>query len=63
MRAVILDTNGFLRLILDDVKDQADRVEDIVKRAKKNQIRIFVPQIILFEMNFVLQKYYLFKKQ
>lgn len=63
MKSVILDTNCFLRLILYDLPSQADQVKDLIKKAKKEQIQILVPQIILFEIDYILQKYYLFRKE
>ncbi len=63
MKSVIIDTNGFLRLLLNDIPEQADRVEDLIKKAQKKQVSLLVPQIIIFEINFILQKYYLFEKQ
>lgn len=63
MKAVILDTNGFLRLLLNDIPEQADKVERLIKKAKEEKITILVPQIILFEIHFILQKYYLFETE
>lgn len=63
MRKVILDTNGFLRLLLNDIPEQADRVEHLIEKAKEEKIIILVPQIIIFEINFILQKYYLFERE
>lgn len=63
MKSVILDTNCFLRLFLDDIPKQADEVEKLIKRAEKGRINIFIPQIILFEINYIFQKYYVFPKQ
>lgn len=63
MRRVIIDTNGFLRLLLDDIPEQANEIESLLKRAKKNEIEIFLPQIIVFEIVFALEKYYRLNKE
>jgi|SRR6185312_15262179 len=62
MKSVILDTNGFLRMLLNDIPEQADQVVELIKKAKAAKVQILVPQIIIFEINFILEKYYLFKK-
>ena len=46
MKSVIIDTNGFLRLLLDDIPHQADQVEELIKKAKKGHIKIIVPVIL-----------------
>lgn len=58
MNTVVIDTNGFIRLLLNDIPLQADKVEQFIKQAKKDQVKIIVPQIILFEIEFTLRKYY-----
>ena len=63
MKSVILDTNGFLRLFLNDIPEQAEKVESLVKKAEAQKLIILVPQIILFEIHFILLKYYLIEKQ
>lgn len=62
MKKVILDTNGILRLFLDDIPKQADQVELLLKQAKKGEIKLMIPQIVVFEVNFALKKYYHFEK-
>lgn len=63
MKAVVIDTNAFLRLLLNDIPQQADRVEHLIRQAKRKEVRIIVLQIVLFEIDFVLRKYYNFEKQ
>lgn len=62
MSVLIADTNIFLRLILDDVPKQADEVERLLEKVKKDKTKIEVPQIIIFEIEFALSKYYKFSK-
>lgn len=63
MKSFVIDTNAFLRLLLDDIPKQADVVKKLIKQAKKEQVRIIVPQIVVFEIDFILRKYYGFEKQ
>lgn len=63
MKSVIIDTNGYIRLFLNDIPEQVDLVEKIIRQAKKEQITIHVPAIILFEIHFTLQKFYKLEKQ
>ena len=62
VKKCILDTNCFLRLFLNDIPEQANQVEEVLEQAKKKKVEIFVPQIILFELHFALEKYYHFPK-
>lgn len=62
MKTYIIDTNGFLRFILNDIIDQANKVESLITRAKKNKVILLIPQIVIFEISFALEKYYHFTK-
>lgn len=63
MNSVIVDTNAFLRFILNDIPNQKKQFEKILLKAKKSEIILLVPQIIIFEIDFVLEKYYKFSKE
>lgn len=63
MKRLLLDTNALLRFFLDDIPKQKDIVEDILKQAQKRFVVVHVAQIVIFELNFVLDKYYNFPKQ
>ena len=58
----VLDTNGFLRFLLNDIPKQAEEVNKLLVKAKARKIEIYVPQIIIFEIEFALDKYYKFPK-
>ena len=58
MKKIIIDTNGFLRLFLNDIPDQANKIESLIVQAKKGTLHIYIPQIIVFEIYFALTKYY-----
>lgn len=62
MKTIVLDTNSLIRYLLDDVPDQANQVGLLLNKAKKNEIGIFIPQIVVFEIEFALSKYYKFSK-
>src|SRR3989344_5136999 len=60
MRRIIVDTNVFLRFLLGDIPSQKKEAENLFKMAQKGSIKIIVPQIIIFEIEFILRKYYRF---
>lgn len=63
MKHYLLDTNVILRFILDDVPEQKKSVEIFFQKAKNNQVRLSIPQIVIFELDFILEKYYLIEKE
>ncbi len=58
MKRILLDTNGLLRFLLDDIPFQKRPVEQLLQRAKNKEVYILVPEIIIFEVEFALNKYY-----
>lgn len=63
MTRILLDTNAFLRILLNDIPSQADQVEKLIKEAKRGKVELLVPQIVIFEIAFALEKYYHFPKE
>lgn len=63
MKRIIVDTNVFLRFLLEDVPQQAEQAEKLFKKAKHKKIEAFVPGIVVFEVQFTLEKYYGFSKE
>lgn len=63
MRKIIVDTNAFLRFLLNDIPAQKITVEKLFIQAKEKNLKIIVPQIVLFEIEFVCRKYYNFSKE
>lgn len=59
----LLDTNAFLRILLNDIPNQADQVEKLIKKAKREKVELLAPQIVIFEITFALEKYYHFAKE
>lgn len=62
MKSVVVDTNAFLRFLLNDIPGQADKVAWLFNQAKLRRLNIWVPQIVIFEVMFALEKYYKFPK-
>lgn len=62
MKKLVIDTNGFLRYLLNDVPSQANKIEAFFQRAKEGRLNLLVPQIIIFEIAFALDKVYKFPK-
>lgn len=58
MSSVVLDTNAFLRFLLNDIPSQTDEVVKLFTKAKSKEVEIFIPQIVIFEIEFALDKYY-----
>jgi len=62
IKKIVVDTNAILRFILNDVSSQAKQTEGILLKAKDKKIEIVAPQIVVFELQFALEKYYRFGK-
>lgn len=63
MKEVIIDTNVILRFFLNDIPEQKIIVEALLQKAKNKTIFITIPQIVIFELDFILEKYYEFHKE
>ncbi len=62
MNTLIADANLFLRFLLNDIPNQYSIAKKLFSKAKNGQLEIIVPQIIIFEIAFSLDKYYHFPK-
>lgn len=58
MKRTIADTNAFLRVLLNDIPNQKKAFELVLQKAQKNDIYLIVPQIVIFEIEFVLRSVY-----
>lgn len=63
MKPIIADANAFLRFILNDNPDQKKVFNKLLQQAKQDKITLIVPHIVIFEMDFILEKYYEFSKE
>ena len=63
MKRFLTDANAFLRFLLDDIPGQKKAFEKLLQKAKRKEVILFVPQIVIFEIDFILEKYYQFSKE
>lgn len=63
MKLYYVDTNVFLRYLLKDNPQQCTQAEELFEKAKNKKVKLVVPQIILFEIQFVLSRTYRLPKQ
>jgi len=63
MREIVVDANVLLRLILGDVPDQFLKAKDLFSNARDGKIRIFIYEITIFELDFIMEKYYKIAKK
>jgi len=61
MKIIVVDTSSILDALLDRTIHPEFRV--LVERAKEGSIKIIIPEIVLFELTWVLQAYYKKDKQ
>lgn len=62
MRKYLLDTNFILRFLLKDIPDQVKTVKEFFVLAKEGKVSLFVPVLVIIEIDFALRKYYKFQK-
>ena len=62
MKKYFVDTNVFMRYLLNDVPEQADRVEKILDKAEKGKIRLVTGPPVFFELAWTLKSFYEMKK-
>jgi len=58
MKMVIVDANAFLGYLLNDIPEQRVEFEKLLVKAKKSEVVLSVLQITVFEIQFVLDRYY-----
>lgn len=63
MTDLVIDANIFLRFLLKDISRQYLEAEKLFRRAKAGEITLIVPQIVIFEIAFALEKFYCFPKE
>ena len=62
MKTYFADTNFYLRFLLNDNKDQAEKSASYLKKAKQQEIKIVFLSEVILEMGIVLEKFYKLKK-
>lgn len=58
MKLLVADTNLFLRFLLKDIPGQFREAREILTQARQKKLEIIIPQIVIFEIEFGLSKYY-----
>jgi predicted nucleic-acid-binding protein len=58
MKRIVVDTNAWLRFFLNDIPEQKNSVVTLLRQAKESEIILLVPQIVIFELHFILDTYY-----
>lgn len=53
-----IDANVILRYLTNDVPDQAKQAEDLLKRVEEGNENVFLPDIILADIIWILEGYY-----
>ncbi len=62
MIEIFIDTNPFIRYFTNDIPELAERVENLLKRAKQGQVKLMVNELIVAEIVWVLESVYEMKK-
>lgn len=62
MKSLLVDANIFLRLFLNDVPKEQQEAAKLLQKAKDKKLNLIVLQIVIFEIEFILSKYYLSPK-
>ena len=52
------DTNLFLRFLTNDVPDQADKVETLLHRAGKGEVKLVTTGLVIAEIVWTLESFY-----
>ncbi|RMD64454.1 type II toxin-antitoxin system VapC family toxin [Candidatus Parcubacteria bacterium] len=60
---VFIDTNVFLRYILNDVPEQADAVERLLHRAARGEIALITNSMVIAEIVWTLESFYRVPKE
>jgi len=62
MKKYFIDTNIFIRYLVNDEPDHADRVEKLLDKAEKGEIRLVTGPPVFFELAWTLKSFYEMKK-
>ena len=62
MKTYFVDTNVFMRYLVNDNADHADRVEIFLEQAEKGKIKLVTGPPVFFELAWTLKSFYEMKK-
>lgn len=63
MENIFIDTNLFIRYILEDNEEQVDKVEALFKLAEEKRINLETNWFIIAEIEWILSSFYKFSKK
>ncbi|MDO8570384.1 MAG: PIN domain-containing protein [Candidatus Daviesbacteria bacterium] len=63
MTSLVIDTNTLLRFLLNDIPSQYKLIHQKIQQAKAGKIKLIIPQIVMFEIIYTLDKVYGFDKR
>ena len=55
---IFVDTNLFLRYLTNDVPEQADAVERLLRRAMAGEVRLLTNELVIAEIVWTLESFY-----
>jgi len=58
MKTYYLDTNIIIRYLVDDIPTQTEMVREYLVKAKKKQIKLYIPVSVILESFYVLRALY-----
>ncbi|MCX5718440.1 MAG: type II toxin-antitoxin system VapC family toxin [Nitrospirae bacterium] len=57
-RKVVIDTNLLVRYLTGDDSQKAKAVDNLLIKAEKGELKIFIPSIVIAELVWVLESFY-----
>ncbi len=57
-KKIFVDTNIFLRYLINDDVSISDKIEDVFKKASSGKILLITSSLVIIEIIFVLESYY-----
>lgn len=57
-RKVVIDTNLLVRYLTWDDSQKAKAVDNLLSKAEKGELKIFIPSIVIAELVWVLESFY-----
>lgn len=58
MKKIFVDTNLFIRYLINDIPSQIDKVENLLDLAEKGEVRLVTGPPVFFEMAWTLKSFY-----
>ena len=62
MNTCFIDTNLFIRYLTNDDLEKAERVDDLLARARRGEVKLITAEMVLAEVVWVLESYYKVEK-